>query len=313
MAITASTIKELREKTGAGMMACKTALKETDGDFEAAVDYLRKKGLAAAEKKQSRTAAEGVVVNLVEGNRAVILEVNCETDFVAKGDDFRNFANEMASFALTNDLNSSEELREQKEKVINELTLKCGEKIDVRRLITKNTENKLGFYNHGGKIGILVEANTSATGDKVDELLKDISMHVAAASPRFLKADDIDESFKEREAKIYTEQLKEQGKPEQMIPNIIQGKLRKLASEVCLLEQKFVKKMVRILLKNKDIHLIHTTYKYDAHTYRIFKNIPNILFLVPILTLGHAICSFLYREIVLAYSQALKTSKIHSF
>ena len=108
-------------------------------------------------------------------------------------------------------------------------------------MISKSSDNKLGYYNHGGKIGVLVEANTSASGDKLNELLKDISMHVAAASPRFLKADDIDASFKDREAKIYTEQLKEQGKPEQMIPNIVQGKLKKLASEVCLLEQKFVK------------------------------------------------------------------------
>ena len=241
MAITASTIKELREKTGAGMMACKTALKETNGDFEAAVDYLRKKGLAAAEKKQSRTAAEGVVVNVVEGSKAVILEVNCETDFVAKGDDFKSFANEMAAYALSNGVESSEALRDQKADAINELTLKCGEKIDLRRMIAKSTDNKLGYYNHGGKIGVVVEAKTTASGEMLDELLKDVSMHVAAASPRFLAAGDIDESFKEREAKIYTEQLKEQGKPEQMIPNIVQGKLKKLASEVCLLEQKFVK------------------------------------------------------------------------
>ena len=241
MAITASTIKELREKTGAGMMACKTALKETNGDFEAAVDYLRKKGLAAAEKKQSRTAAEGVVVNLAEAGKSVILEVNCETDFVAKGDDFKNFAHEMAKYALANNVATTEALREQKADAANELTLKCGEKIDIRRMIFSSSDNRLGFYNHGGKIGVVVEAKTSADGEKLEELLKDVSMHVAAASPRFLASADIDESFKEREAKIYTEQLKEQGKPEQMIPNIVQGKLKKLASEVCLLEQKFVK------------------------------------------------------------------------
>ena len=241
MAITANTIKELREKTGAGMMACKTALKETNGDFEAAVDYLRKKGLAAAEKKQSRTAAEGVVVNLSEAGKAVILEVNCETDFVAKGDDFKNFAQEMASFALANNVESTDALKEQKSDAANELTLKCGEKIDIRRMIFSSTENRLGYYNHGGKIGVVVEAKTTADGEKLDELLKDVSMHVAAASPRFLAANDIDESFKEREAKIYSEQLKEQGKPENMIPGIVQGKLKKLASEVCLLEQKFIK------------------------------------------------------------------------
>ena len=205
MAITASTIKELREKTGAGMMACKTALKETNGDFEAAVDYLRKKGLAAAEKKQSRTAAEGVVVNVADAGKAVILEVNCETDFVAKGDDFQNFAKEMASFALSNSVATTDALREQKSEAANELTLKCGEKIDIRRMVAKTSDNKLGFYNHGGKIGVVVEAKTTASGEKLDELLKDVSMHVAAASPRFLASGDIDESFKEREAKIYTE------------------------------------------------------------------------------------------------------------
>lgn len=241
MAITANIIKELREKTGAGMMACKAALNETNGDFEAAVDYLRKKGLAAAEKKQSRTAAEGVVINLLEGSKAIVLEVNCETDFVGKGDDFKNFATDMAKFALANNLSTIEALKEQKADSINELTLKCGEKIDVRRLIFADSKNKLGFYNHGGKIGVLVEASTSASGEALDELLKDVSMHVAAASPRFLKADDIDEAFKEREAKIYAEQLKEQGKPDNMIAGIVQGKLKKLASEVCLLEQKFVK------------------------------------------------------------------------
>lgn len=241
MAITASTIKELREKTGAGMMACKTALNETNGDFEAAVDYLRKKGLAAAEKKQSRTAAEGVVVNMSEAGKAVILEVNCETDFVAKGDDFKNFANEMAAYALANSVSTTEALREQKADAANELTLKCGEKIDLRRMVFSKSENRLGYYNHGGKIGVLVEAKSSAKGEKLDELLKDVSMHVAAASPRFLTASDIDEAFKEREARIYAEQLKEQGKPEQMIAGIVQGKLKKLASEVCLLDQKFVK------------------------------------------------------------------------
>jgi elongation factor Ts len=197
--------------------------------------------LLLQRKKQSRTAAEGIVVNVAEGGKAVILEVNCETDFVAKGDDFKKFASDMAEFALTNSVNSAESLRDQKADASNELTLKCGEKIDIRRMIFSDSENALGFYNHGGKIGVVVEAKTSATGEKLDELLKDISMHVAAASPRFLTANDIDESFKEREAKIYSEQLKEQGKPENMIPGIVQGKLKKLASEVCLLEQKFVK------------------------------------------------------------------------
>ena len=241
MAISASDVKNLREQTGAGMMACKDALKQTNGDFEAAVDFLRKKGLAAAQKKQSRTAAEGVVVDATAEGVAVLLEVNCETDFVAKGDDFKGFAHSLAEYAASNKVETVEALREAKATDINELTLKCGEKVDVRRLVYLNTGNSFGFYNHGGKIGVLLEASVSNTSGATEELLKDVSMHVAAARPTFLKSDDIDEDFKAREAKIYTEQLQEQGKPEKMIPQIVEGKLRKLATEVCLLEQSFVK------------------------------------------------------------------------
>ena len=241
MAISASDVKLLREKTGAGMMACKEALNTTGGDLEAAVDYLRKKGLAAAQKKQSRTAADGAVVNASSGNTSVLLEVNCETDFVGKGDDFKSFAKEMAQYAADNNIATVEELKTAKAEAVNELTLKCGEKIDLRRLFTKTSDNRFGHYNHGGKIGVLVEANVSESSEQVEELLKDLAMHVAAASPKFLDASGIDEDFKAREAKIYTEQLQEQGKPEKMIPQIVEGKLRKLASEVCLLEQSFVK------------------------------------------------------------------------
>jgi elongation factor Ts len=241
MAISASDVKLLREKTGAGMMACKEALNTTNGDLEAAVDYLRKKGLAAAQKKQSRTAADGAVVNATSGNTSVILEVNCETDFVGKGDDFKNFAKEMAQFAADNKISDIEALKEAKSEAVNELTLKCGEKIDLRRILTVTSDNTFGHYNHGGKIGVLVEASVSKNTPETEELLKDVAMHVAAASPKFLDASGIDEDFKAREAKIYTEQLQEQGKPENMIPQIVEGKLRKLASEVCLLEQSFVK------------------------------------------------------------------------
>ena len=243
MAISASDVKNLREQTGAGMMARKDALKQTNGDFEAAVDFLRKKGLAAAQKKQSRTAAEGVIVNALAAAEgvAVLLEVNCETDFVAKGDDFKGFAHSLAEYAASNKVETVEALREAKATDINELTLKCGEKVDVRRLVYLNTGNSFGFYNHGGKIGVLLEASVSNTTGATEELLKDVSMHVAASRPTFLKSDDIDEGFKTREAKIYTEQLQEQGKPEKMIPQIVEGKLRKLATEVCLLEQSFVK------------------------------------------------------------------------
>jgi elongation factor Ts len=242
MAISASDVKALREKTGAGMMKCKEALNECNGDIEAAVDYLRKKGLAAAAKKQSRVAAEGSVSTQVEGSTGVILEVNCETDFVSKGDDFQNFVKDTTSWVIKNNPADIEALKNERAEVVNELTIKCGEKIDLRRFELVVTNGALGSYNHGGKIGVLVDLETSEPSNlDVQELAKDLAMHVAAAAPTFLTADDIDESFKKREADIYTDQLKAEGKPEKMIPNIVQGKLKKLASEVCLYNQKWVK------------------------------------------------------------------------
>lgn len=242
MSFTASDVKKLREMTGAGMMACKQALSENSGDMDAAVDFLRKKGLAAAQKKQSRVAAEGAVASLVEGNTGVVVEVNCETDFVSKGDDFQGFAKEIANYILKEKPADLAALKTAKESDVNELTLKLGEKIDIRRYETVTTDGAIGTYNHGGKIGVLVNvAGADASNEKVGELLKDLAMHVAAADPKFLSGDDIDEDFKKRESDIYAAQLKEEGKPENMIEKIVQGKLKKLSSEVCLLEQKFVK------------------------------------------------------------------------
>lgn len=242
MSITAADVKALREKTGAGMMKCKEALNECSGNFDDAVDYLRKKGLAAAAKKQSRVAAEGTIVSLVDGGKGLILEVNCETDFVSKGDDFKNFAKGVAEYALSNGITTLEALREAKNVDAHELTLKCGEKVDIRRFEAVTSTGTVGQYNHGGKIGVLVEATASDAGNAaVQGLLKDLAMHVAAAAPTFLNADQIDADFKAKEAEIYAGQLKEEGKPEKMIPKIVEGKLRKLASDICLLEQKFVK------------------------------------------------------------------------
>lgn len=253
MAFTAKDVKELREKTGAGMMDCKKALSESNGDLEAAVDYLRQKGLAAAAKKASRVAAEGLVGAVVEGNVGVLVEVNCETDFVAKNDDFKTFVDNVANHLLTNDAKDLEELKSQKMngqtilERVQELTLKIGEKIDLRRFEKTRLEGEgaIGTYVHGGKIGVLVKvrAEDAAATKKPEftELVNDLCLHVAACDPKFMKGDEIDEDFKQREAKVYEAQLKEQGKPDNMIPNIIKGKLNKLASEVCLLDQKFVK------------------------------------------------------------------------
>jgi len=225
------------------MMACKEALSTTAGNIEEAVDYLRKKGLAAAAKKQGRVAAEGAVVSLVNGKHAVVVEVNSETDFVSKGDDFQNFAKSVATWALENNPSDINVLKDAKATAVNELTLKCGEKIDIRRFesVELSKPGLIGGYNHSGKIGVLVMLETTANGAEVQELAKDLAMHVAAADPKFLSANDIDEDFKKREADVYAGQLKEQGKPENMIAKIVEGKLNKLAQDVCLLEQKFVK------------------------------------------------------------------------
>ena len=253
MSFGAKEVKELRDKTGAGMMDCKKALTETSGDIEAAVDFLRSKGLAAAAKKASRIAAEGLVASVVEGSVGAIVEVNCETDFVAKNEDFTKFVADIANLLVTSSATDVESLKTEKmgdltvAEKIQELTVKIGEKIDVRRFEKRSitTDGKIGSYVHGGKIAVLVEVESdNAEATKTQEftdLISDICLHTAAASPKFLSSSDIDEDFKKRESEVYEAQLIEQGKPEKMIPNIIKGKLNKLASEVCLKEKKFVK------------------------------------------------------------------------
>lgn len=244
MAITASDVKDLREKTGAGMMDCKKALAECDGDMEKAVDYLRAKGLAAAQKKQSRIAAEGMIAAYVAGGRAAMIEVNCETDFVGKNDAFVAFAHDMARYAVEVEGKIADDDARIEQEVTN-LTLKLGEKISYRRnnFVKLAGNGIIGSYVHTGKIGVLVEIGSNSdvsNNPAVQEMAKNIAMHVAASAPKFLKGSDMDEAFIKREEEIYRTQLLEQGKPENMIPNILKGKVAKLASEVCLLEQKFV-------------------------------------------------------------------------
>jgi elongation factor Ts len=252
MAYSAADVKNLRETTGAGMMDCKKALDET-GDFQKAVDYLRAKGLAAAAKKQSRVAAEGMIAAAVKGKIASLVEVNCETDFVAKNDAFQAFAANAANVAVDANLTTVDQLLAAKaanglsvQDNISELTIKIGEKIDVRRVevLKLEGEGMIGSYVHSGKIGVLcrVETDKDVTGNEAfKELVKDLCMQIAAADPKFLNSSEIDETYKAKEAEIYAAQLKEQGKAEAMIPNIVKGKLNKLASEVCLYEQSFVK------------------------------------------------------------------------
>lgn len=253
MSFTAKDVKELREKTGAGMMDCKKALVENNGDLEASIDFLRQKGLAAAAKKATRIAAEGLIGGAVEGNTGAVVEINCETDFVAKNDDFKNFVNEVVNALLSSSAKDVEAFKSEKlgsstvTERIQELTLKIGEKIDIRRFEKRSLsgDGTMGSYVHGGKIGVLVEAGTenadATKKPEFQELVNDLCLHVAAADPKFMDASEIDEDYKAREAKVYEAQLKDQGKPENMIPNIIKGKLNKLASEICLMDQKFVK------------------------------------------------------------------------
>jgi len=252
MAYTATDVKNLREQTGAGMMDCKKALDETQ-DFQKAVDYLRAKGLAAAAKKQSRVAAEGMIAAVVKGKIAALVEVNCETDFVAKNDAFQAFAATAANTAVDANLSTVEQLLDAKmangltiKDNVSELTIKIGEKIDLRRVEVMKLDGNgmIGSYVHSGKIGVLcrVESDKDVSGNEAfKDLVKDLCMQIAAADPKFLNASEIDETYKAKEAEIYAAQLKEQGKPEAMIPNIVKGKLNKLASEVCLYEQSFVK------------------------------------------------------------------------
>ncbi len=277
MAYTAADVKNLRETTGAGMMDCKKALDETQ-DFQKAVDYLRAKGLAAAAKKQSRIAAEGLIAGVVRGKLAALVELNCETDFVAKNDAFQAFVQTAANVAVDGKLNSVQTLLGAKgpkgitlQDEVSELTIKIGEKIDLRRveLMTLEGNGLIGSYVHSGKIGVLCRIESDkdvSSSDAVKELAKDLCMQIAAANPTFLNASEIDEAFKAREAEVYAAQLKEQGKPEAMIPNIVKGKLNKLATDVCLYEQSFVKDPDTTVAK-----LIETVSKTAGATLKVTK------------------------------------------
>jgi len=252
MSISAKDVKELRDSTGAGMMDCKKALAESNGDLQGAIDYLRTKGLAKAAKKAGRVAAEGLVGCFVtkNGKEGAMVEINCETDFVAKNDDFKSFVQELTEYVAQNNFASDEDLLNSNFKdgtlaeTITNLTLKIGEKIALRRFQKVTVDDGyLASYSHGGKIGVLLRTQTDSdlsSNGPFTEAMKNICMHVAASDTRFVNSDEIDEGFKNKEAEIYAAQLKEEGKPENMIDKIVQGKLNKMASEICLMNQKFV-------------------------------------------------------------------------
>ncbi len=242
MAITASLVKELRERTGAGMMECKKALVEVDGDIEAAQDYLRKHGQANADKKAGRIAADGRI-ELAEGDsEAVLVEVNSETDFVAKDENFLEFTRLVAATALASHPADVDELMAQPagddnlESVRKDLVAKVGENITVRRFHVVRPEGELGAYLHGSRIGVVVDVSG---GD--DELRRDLAMHIAATNPRCISADDLPADHLERERTILAEQAAQEGKPEEIVAKMVEGRLRKFINEVTLLGQPFVK------------------------------------------------------------------------
>ena len=255
MAITAGMVKELREMTGAGMMDCKKALSETNGDMDAAVEFLRKNGQAKAEKKAGRIAAEGIVKTVVKDNKAAIVEVNSETDFVAKNEKFQDYVAEVAAQAKTTSaadidaflaepwaLDTSVTVDEKLKAMIAVI----GENMNIRRFAKIETEGTVVSYIHaGGKIGVLVEADTANATDAVKECLKNVAMQIAALNPKYLSSDDVDAEYKEHEKEILLAQAKNDpknaNKPDEIIEKMIIGRLNKELKEVCLLEQEYVK------------------------------------------------------------------------
>lgn len=246
MAITAAQVKELRERTGAGMMECKKALVETDGNIETAIDNMRKSGAAKAEKKAGRIAAEGVIVAKTsdDGKFGVIVEINSETDFVARDDSFKAFTTSVIDAALANKTDSVDALNaaiiasgETVELARTNLIAKIGENITVRRVQTvEAADGALGTYIHGGRIGVVVSLKGGDT-----DLAKDIAMHSAATNPQFVTPEEISEDVYNREKDIFTAQAIASGKPAEIAEKMVVGRMRKFAAEVCLVGQSFVK------------------------------------------------------------------------
>lgn len=247
MAITAQMVKELREKTGAGMMDCKKALQETNGDMEKAIDFLREKGIAKAAKKSDRIAAEGITAIATEGNDAVILEVNSETDFVAKNEGFQTLVKELAQHLLKNKPATVEEAEAQTmengatvAEHVNAAIAKIGEKLSLRRftVLTKNDNDAFGAYLHmGGRISVL----TVLEGTTDEAAAKDVSMHIAALNPKYVSRDQVSAEEVERERQVLTQQALNEGKPANIVEKMVEGRLGKYFEDVCVLDQAFVK------------------------------------------------------------------------
>ncbi len=252
MAITAELVRQLREKTGAGMMDCKKALEETGGDFEKAIEYLRKKGAAVAAKRAERTANEGLVITKISeaAKTAAIVEVNCETDFVARSEAFVELSDKIAELVFSNNFSDVDELLAAKSNsltvtdLINEAVGKIGEKIVISRFrkVSVNNGSIVDYIHPGSKLGVLVifEYEKPVPAD-FKSFARDIAMQVAAMRPTTLTRDQVEKTLIEKEIEIYKTQARNEGKPEQVLDKIAQGKLEKFFQEICLLEQPFVK------------------------------------------------------------------------
>lgn len=252
MEITASMVKELREKSNAGMMDCKKALKETNGDIEKAIDYLREKGLSKASKKADRIAAEGLTFALVSecGKKGVVVEVNSETDFVAKNEEFKNFVEKVAQTALENEPADVEALKVVKvedgktlQEALTDKIAKIGENMSIRRFaFEKVNEGKVVSYIHaGGKISVIVALESEGDKEALEVLGKDLAMQVAAMNPKYISRDDVDADYIAHEKEILVAQALNEGKPQNIVEKMVEGRLQKELKEVCLLEQAYVK------------------------------------------------------------------------
>ncbi|HCX3192983.1 TPA: elongation factor Ts [Staphylococcus aureus] len=263
--ISAKLVKELREKTGAGMMDCKKALTETDGDIDKAIDYLREKGIAKAAKKADRIAAEGLVHVETKGNDAVIVEINSETDFVARNEGFQELVKEIANQVLDTKAETVEALMETTspngksvDERIKEAISTIGEKLSVRRFAirTKTDNDAFGAYLHmGGRIGVL----TVVEGSTDEEAARDVAMHIAAINPKYVSSEQVSEEEINHEREVLKQQALNEGKPENIVEKMVEGRLRKYLQEICAVDQDFVKNpdvTVEAFLKTKGGKLV---------------------------------------------------------
>ena len=282
--VTASLVKELRDKTGAGMMDCKNALVETNGNIEESIDWLRKKGISGAEKKSARVAADGVIAVSINTDAATLVEINSETDFVSRNPDFQKFAKNISEIALLHG-QTIEELKKAKyldsgksvEEALTDLIGLIGENIVLRRSsLLKNTNNNIfSSYIHGqvneglGKIGVILSLETNITSDKIEDLGKQIAMHIAASKPMAISSDDVDPEVIERERSILVEQAKDSGKPDNIIEKMVDGRISKFFSEITLLDQTWVidgeskvSKIIKDTEKDLSCNILIKDFKY---------------------------------------------------